>query len=305
MMTNGWLCLQKDHEQYVAAREGYGDLMGHSYSWDHLVPNAKRLKPGDFIALWDSHELRGISVIERIVSGSQLKQRARCPVCGKTDVRKRMHQVPLYRCGKCQREFDEPENETIHVDTFTADYQAAWTPIVGVDAEACRRLATSRDSQHSIRPIDVSKIEALLRSLPARSRGVLERRTSLGPDGHRVTLVRARIGQSQFRKRLLAEFGPCCIISGPAPAMALEAAHLYRYAELGVHMEDGGLLMRADIHTLFDLGLITINPESGHIHIDDEIRSFEYYGELHLQPVKHKLSRGQHQWLKLHWAQHQ
>jgi len=87
--------------------------------------------------------------------------------------------------------------------------------------------------------------------------------------------------------------------------MALEAAHLYRYAELGVHMEDGGLLMRANIHTLFDLGLITIKTESGLIHIDDEIRSFESYGELHLQPVKQKLSRGQHQWLKLHWAQHQ
>jgi len=70
-------------------------------------------------------------------------------------------------------------------------------------------------------------------------------------------------------------------------------------------MEDGGLLMQADIHTLFDLGLITIDTESGLIHIDDEIRSFESYGELHLQPVRQKLSRGQHQWLKLHWAQHQ
>ncbi len=304
MMTNAWLCLQKDHEHYVAAREGYGDLLGHSYSWDHLVPNAKRLKPGDYIALWDSHELRGISVIERIVSGSHLKQRARCPACEKTDVRKRMHRVPLYRCGKCLFEFDEPEHETIHVDTFTADYQAAWTPVVGVDAEACRQLATSRDSQHSIRPIDVPKIEPLLRSLPARSRGVLERRCSLGPDGHRATLVRARIGQGQFRKRMLAEFGSYCVLSGPAPVMALEAAHLYRYADLGVHWEDGGVLMRADIHALFDLGLITVNPISRLIDVDTEVRSFDLYGRMHGQPLRRNLSPAHHDWLKLHWQQH-
>jgi N-acyl homoserine lactone hydrolase len=42
----------------------------------------------------------------------------------------------------------------------------------------------------------------------------------------------------------------------------LEAAHLYSYAASGVHHLDGGLLMRRDVHRLFDLGHHAVRPNS-------------------------------------------
>jgi putative restriction endonuclease len=41
----------------------------------------------------------------------------------------------------------------------------------------------------------------------------------------------------------------------------LEAAHIRPYAEGGEHRVDNGLLLRRDLHTLFDRGYITVTPE--------------------------------------------
>jgi ribosomal protein L37AE/L43A len=303
-MIKGWLCLQKEHDQYVVAREGYGDRLGSSYSWDDLVPNARSIKPGDFIALWDSHELRGLSIVETIQTGELSKQRARCPDCNKTDVRKRSESAPQYRCGKCKFEFHEPRFQTVQVETFTAHYEAAWTPVSGIDATACRQLCTNPRSQQSIRPLDLERIAPLLSNIPRCSRGVIARRSAELQGGHRETVVRARVGQGNFRKRMLAIFDSTCVFSGPAPEMALEAAHLYRYADLGEHREDGGVLMRADLHALFDQGLITVTPESHLVEVHDEIRHYEHYARLHGKPLRVLLTEGHYAWLEIHWRQH-
>ena len=41
----------------------------------------------------------------------------------------------------------------------------------------------------------------------------------------------------------------------------LDAAHLYSYADIGSHLDRGGLMVRKDIHRLFDTGDLAINPE--------------------------------------------
>ncbi|MFD8035554.1 HNH endonuclease [Streptomyces sp. NPDC059717] len=122
--------------------------------------------------------------------------------------------------------------------------------------------------------------------------------------GHRTAMVRVRVGQSAFRKRLLEEQGEVCAFTGPAPAAALEAAHLYSYAANGQHYPEGGLLLRRDLHRLFDLGLIALNPQQGTLDVAPELAGFADYARLHGQPVVVPLGRGQQNWLSSHWDLH-
>lgn len=80
---------------------------------------------------------------------------------------------------------------------------------------------------------------------------------------HRVLRsVVLRRGQPAFRKALIEIYGGSCAISGCAIVDLLEAAHIYPYRDGTTNDLSNGLLLRADLHTLFDLRLISIDPES-------------------------------------------
>jgi hypothetical protein len=72
----------------------------------------------------------------------------------------------------------------------------------------------------------------------------------------------ARQGQARFRCDLLAIYDSRCAITGCSLEHILEAAHITPY--LGPHTNDlsNGLLLRADIHTLWDKGLVAVDEES-------------------------------------------
>jgi hypothetical protein len=94
-------------------------------------------------------------------------------------------------------------------------------------------------------------------------------------------------------------------MTGSNHPTALEAAHLYSYSAKGVHHQDGGLLLRRDIHRLFDSGLIAINPSTRLIAIAPELKNLNTYGELHGHGLKIELNAGLMKWIDLHWKQHQ
>jgi putative restriction endonuclease len=71
-------------------------------------------------------------------------------------------------------------------------------------------------------------------------------------------IVRRR-GQPEFRRQLLAAYGGRCAISGCDAIEALEAAHITPFRGKDTNRADNGILLRADLHTLFDLGLLAIN----------------------------------------------
>lgn len=74
--------------------------------------------------------------------------------------------------------------------------------------------------------------------------------------------VHLRRGQPLFRARLLDAYGGRCAISGCTAAEVLEAAHVLTYRGAHTHRLDNGLLLRADLHTLFDCQLLWITPEN-------------------------------------------
>jgi 5-methylcytosine-specific restriction enzyme A len=84
-----------------------------------------------------------------------------------------------------------------------------------------------------------------------------------GSEPERVTRsIMQRRGQKSFRDKLLIAYGGRCAVTGDGPLDVLEAAHIEPYATSGLNHHTNGLLLRADIHTLFDLDLIRINPDT-------------------------------------------
>lgn len=74
-------------------------------------------------------------------------------------------------------------------------------------------------------------------------------------------LVRPRLGQGSFRVLITDTYRRRCAISGERALPVLEAAHIRPVAEGGQHRIDNGLLLRSDIHTLFDRGYISVTPQ--------------------------------------------
>lgn len=70
--------------------------------------------------------------------------------------------------------------------------------------------------------------------------------------------VARRRGQAAFRAALLEAYDGKCCVTGCALKDALEAAHIAPYRGDHSHHVQNGLLLRSDIHTLFDLGLLVI-----------------------------------------------
>lgn len=71
-----------------------------------------------------------------------------------------------------------------------------------------------------------------------------------------------RQGQPAFRRALMIAYGARCAVTGCEEPAALEAAHIAPYLGPQTNHVQNGLLLRADIHTLFDLGLLRIEPST-------------------------------------------
>lgn len=85
-----------------------------------------------------------------------------------------------------------------------------------------------------------------------------------------------RQGQPKFRKQLMKAYAAKCAISGCTLVEVLEAAHITPYMGPDTNKVKNGLLLRADIHTLFDLGLISIDPDTLRIRLSSLIQETEY-----------------------------
>ncbi|HLY91229.1 MAG TPA: HNH endonuclease [Acetobacteraceae bacterium] len=75
------------------------------------------------------------------------------------------------------------------------------------------------------------------------------------------TLVRPRLGQGTFRLAVTDTYERRCAVSQERTLPILDAAHIWGYADGGVHEISNGLLLRTDIHKLFDLGYVTVSTD--------------------------------------------
>lgn len=74
-------------------------------------------------------------------------------------------------------------------------------------------------------------------------------------------LVRPRLGQGAFRVAVTDAYQRACAVTREHSLPVLEAAHIVPFAQGGPHEVNNGLLLRSDLHRLFDLGYVTVTPE--------------------------------------------
>ena len=94
-----------------------------------------------------------------------------------------------------------------------------------------------------------------------------------------------RRGQPQFRRALLNAYDSRCAVTGCDVSDALEAAHIIGYQGTTTNTPANGLLLRADVHTLFDLRLFAIDAATGAVILSAQLQG-THYGWLQGQHVR-------------------
>lgn len=120
-----------------------------------------------------------------------------------------------------------------------------------------------------------------------------------------VRNIRLRQGQPAFRARLLEAYEGRCAITEWDIAESLEAAHIKSHSNGGDMNLSNGLLLRADIHTLFDLGLLAVDTGSWTVVASDSVLGTESGGWLHGHALRLPVSitdRPRKEWLDEHRA---
>jgi predicted restriction endonuclease len=106
-----------------------------------------------------------------------------------------------------------------------------------------------------------------------------------------LTSIYRRQGQPEFRQALRCAYGGRCAVTGCDAIDALEAAHIYPYRGRSTNVVTNGLLLRADIHTLFDLNLLGICPSNYSIVLSERLRGTtyqEFEGKTIVRPIDEK-----------------
>ena len=162
------------------------------------------------------------------------------------------------------------------LDIYQDARDATWHALLTWDVDVTRALMAS--------PIPYSDIGQRLptvRRANTRARAALERWLSVksvaltdpaggddpGSEEDARTRVLAAIvkrqGQPAFRNRLLHHYDRRCAVTGAAVEQVLEAAHITPYLGSHSNVTGNGLLLRSDLHTLFDLFLISVDAMGG------------------------------------------
>lgn len=84
-------------------------------------------------------------------------------------------------------------------------------------------------------------------------------------------LVRPRLGQGTFRVLVTDNYNRRCAVTGEKALPALDAAHIRPVGEGGQHQIDNGLLLRSDVHRLYDKGYVTVTPD-GVFHVSRRLK---------------------------------
>ncbi len=122
--------------------------------------------------------------------------------------------------------------------------------------------------------------QALSSNLPASPAIQLSSLEERKRTGSPITVF-PRLGQGSFRVLITDLYKRRCAVTGEKTLPALDAAHIKPFNEDGPHQTSNGILLRSDIHKLFDRGYVTITPDY-HFEVSKRIREefengHEYY----------------------------
>jgi putative restriction endonuclease len=102
-------------------------------------------------------------------------------------------------------------------------------------------------------------------------------------------LTRARLGQGAFRILVTDAYHRRCSATGERTLPVLEASHIRPFAKEGPNLVRNGVLLRSDLHTLYDQGYLTVAPDH-HIEVSKRIRDEFKNGHDYYALHGHKLT---------------
>jgi putative restriction endonuclease len=295
MNPRAWSFLAIEGVRQSGGNTGYVDDPARVYRYDSDVANHRQIRRNDVVILRSRTRVLGIAKIETIDVGEGRKERLRCPICRATNIKERTTIEPRWAC-KNRHVFDEPIRESVAIRAFEAHYEGTFrTSLPGLTTARLQNAVLRPSDQMSIKEIDLAKLEdCLLEDQESRQLivGYADAITEEIPDEsakdtqllHSIIEARRRVlreiglrrGQVQFRDRLIRRYGGACQISRCAFTGVVEAAHILPYADTNENSLHNGLLLRSDLHTLFDLGLLAINPMTRKVALHPALLKTEY-----------------------------
>lgn len=109
-------------------------------------------------------------------------------------------------------------------------------------------------------PVEGSSIEGLLQELMLRTEGTLDATGAVpGAVFGDPRLARNRLGQGSFKAMVLQAYRRRCAITQDKIVPVLQASHIRPVSQEGENRLDNGILLRSDVHTLFDEGYIGLD----------------------------------------------
>lgn len=243
-----WLVLQ-------SPSSGYNDEPGISYEYPRSIPNGQQIKANDILIVVEPLNVNGSS--KRIIGWGVVE----------------------------------------HVITYERDSRKMANAVYSAYSELSPRLGFEdiggdprNNKQNAITTVPVDRQEKILRilanaqSMPRNSSYLqleLELPIAAEPlpfiaDTIQLEARRVRQGQGIFRKDLLVLYEGRCAISDYIPNAVVDAAHIIPYAESASHDSSNGLLLRTDLHNLFDDGLLRINPKGLIVELSKELDKTPY-----------------------------
>jgi putative restriction endonuclease len=111
------------------------------------------------------------------------------------------------------------------------------------------------------------------------------------------SLITPRLGQGAFRVAVTEAYGRQCAITGGKVLPALDAAHIRPYSEGGYHTKSNGILLRKDIHSVFDAGYATVDKKYRFVvskKVKEVFNNGEEYLRLHGEVLR--LPAGKSDW---------
>ena len=95
-------------------------------------------------------------------------------------------------------------------------------------------------------------------------------------------VVRQRMGQGGFSLMVADAYERRCAVSGERTLPVLESAHIVPVSRGGLHRPENGLMLRSDIHKLFDQGYVTIKPD-GRFAVSERLRKDWHNGRIYYE----------------------
>jgi putative restriction endonuclease len=119
-------------------------------------------------------------------------------------------------------------------------------------------------------------------------------------------LRKSRLGQGAFRVLVTDAYERRCSISGERTLPVLQASHIKPYGK-GPNQVDNGLLLRSDLHILFDRGFITVTPEL-QVEVSPRIKEkylngrdyYKHHGQRLVQLPEFSVDKPNHEYLRWH-----